>query len=126
MPSVTPRTISTCERGAEREIRTPRPWDSGFRIHAIPGYAISARSDASHAGHISVVQGGMIMRIRLLGLEGSHEVDIPAGSTVGDALEAAGIPPSTVLVLDGTTMIPVSASLSEDITLELIVVSSGG
>ena len=90
-----------------------------FESTAIPGYAISARSDASHAGHISVVQGGMIMRIRLLGLEGSHEVDIPAGSTVGDALEAAGIPPSTVLVLDGTTMIPVSASLSEDITLEL-------
>ena len=104
----------------------PRPWDSGFRIHRNTGLCDLGSRDASHAGHISVVQGGMIMRIRLLGLEGSHEVDIPAGSTVGDALEAAGIPPSTVLVLDGTTMIPVSASLSEDITLELIVVSSGG
>ena len=46
--------------------------------------------------------------------------------TILELLERLGIPPSTVLAVHGETIVPHTSRIESDISLELIVVSSGG
>ena len=46
--------------------------------------------------------------------------------TISELLEKLGIPASTVLAVHGDTIVPHTSRIESDISLELIVVSSGG
>ena len=46
--------------------------------------------------------------------------------TISEVLERLSSPPSTVLAVLGQTIVPHTSVISEDIRLELVVVSSGG
>tara|TARA_B100000945_G_scaffold310977_1_gene303574 strand:- start:180 stop:380 length:201 start_codon:yes stop_codon:yes gene_type:complete len=46
--------------------------------------------------------------------------------TISEILEGLEIPPSTVLAVHGETILPHTALIKEDASLELVVVSSGG
>ena len=66
------------------------------------------------------------MRISFIGSGLDTEVDVAEGSNIKQALVAAGIHPSTVLVSNENVILPHTTILNSDITLELTVVSSGG
>lgn len=46
--------------------------------------------------------------------------------TISEVLEKLEIPPSTVLAVQGQTILPHTSIIKDDATLELVVVSSGG
>ena len=46
--------------------------------------------------------------------------------TISELLERLSIPSSTVLAVHGDTIVPHTSRIESDISLELIVVSSGG
>ncbi len=64
-------------------------------------------------------------------IEVSHDgevipVEYEGPITISDLLEKLGIPASTVLAVHGDTIVPHTSRIESDISLELIVVSSGG
>ena len=46
--------------------------------------------------------------------------------TISEVLEKLEIPPSTVLAVQGQTILPHTSIIKDDAKLELVVVSSGG
>ncbi len=46
--------------------------------------------------------------------------------TINEVLKRLEIPPSTVLAVQGQTILPHTSLIKDDATLELMVVSSGG
>jgi len=46
--------------------------------------------------------------------------------TISEVLEKLEIPPSTVLAVQGQTILPHTSLIKDDSKLELVVVSSGG
>ncbi len=54
------------------------------------------------------------------------EVESSKPITISEVLEKLEIPPSTVLAVQGQTILPHTSIIKDDATLELVVVSSGG
>ena len=54
------------------------------------------------------------------------EVESSKPITINEVLEKLEIPPSTVLAVQGQTILPHTSIIKDDATLELVVVSSGG
>lgn len=54
------------------------------------------------------------------------EVESSKPITISEVLEKLEIPPSTVLAVQGQTILPHTSIIKNDATLELVVVSSGG
>lgn len=66
------------------------------------------------------------MLVRMKGYGHDHSIQLEAGSTIKQALEAVAIHPSTVLVSHEDVVLPHVTILNGDIDLDLIIVSSGG
>jgi len=56
----------------------------------------------------------------------SLEVESSKPITISEVLEKLEIPPSTVLAVQGQTILPHTSIIKDDATLELVIVSSGG
>tara|TARA_Y100001933_G_C18728913_1_gene450768 strand:- start:399 stop:599 length:201 start_codon:yes stop_codon:yes gene_type:complete len=56
----------------------------------------------------------------------SLEVESSKPITISEVLEKLEIPPSTVLAVQGQTILPHTSLIKDDVKLELVVVSSGG
>ena len=54
------------------------------------------------------------------------EVESSKPITISEVLEKLEIPPSTVLAVQGQTILPHTSIIKDDATLEMLVVSSGG
>lgn len=66
------------------------------------------------------------MKIALKGHGHDHVIELEAGSTVKQALQAVGIHPSTVIVSHEDVVLPHTTILNADVSLDLTIVSSGG
>jgi len=66
------------------------------------------------------------MKIALKGHGHDHVIELEAGSTVKQALQAVGIHPSTVIVSHEDVVLPHTTILNADVALDLTIVSSGG
>lgn len=64
--------------------------------------------------------------VRLIGDEGQHEVTLDHGATVRDVLRAVNLLPSLYIVSHETQVLPMSTALSDDVTLEVTRIASGG
>ena len=115
-----------CLIGAERGIRTPESDDSGFRIHRTTGLCDLGLSRALCATVISMMQHLCAVLVRLSGDEGHHEVTLNQGATVRDVLRAANLLPSLYIVSHEAQVLPMSTALSDDVTLEVTRIASGG
>ena len=67
-----------------------------------------------------------MMKIALKGHGHDHVIELEAGSTVKQALQAIGIHPSTVIVSHEDIVLPHTTVLNTDVSLDLTIVSSGG
>ncbi|MDP6562308.1 MAG: hypothetical protein QF377_00880 [Candidatus Thalassarchaeum sp.] len=73
----------------------------------------------------------MTRHARAVRIEINHDgetLSVESGEsiTILELLERLGIPSSTVLAVHGDTIVPHTSRIESDISLELIVVSSGG
>jgi len=73
----------------------------------------------------------MTRHARAVRIEINHDgetlsVESEGPITILELLERLGIPSSTVLAVHGDTIVPHTSLIESDISLELIVVSSGG
>ena len=66
------------------------------------------------------------MRVEIQHEGKSLEVESSKPITINEILEKFEIPPSTVLAVQGHTILPHTSLIKDDATLELVVVSSGG
>ena len=66
------------------------------------------------------------MKIALKGHGHDHVIELEAGSSVKQALQAEGIHPSTVIVSHEDVVLPHTTNLNADVALDLTIVSSGG
>ncbi len=66
------------------------------------------------------------MKIALKGHGHDHVIELEAGSSVKQALQAVGIHPSTVIVSHEDVVLPHTTILNADVALDLTIVSSGG
>ena len=55
-----------------------------------------------------------------------HSVEVDEGATIRDVLDVLDVPPSTVLAIHDGVIVPHDSRITADISIELIVVSSGG
>ena len=104
----------------------PRPMDSGFRIHRNTGLCelgeclLESREDDKRDGERKFMQVTLIV-------DGERiPIEIREGSTINDVLIKANISPSTVLATHEDNILPHHTTISSNVELELIVVSSGG
>ncbi len=67
-----------------------------------------------------------MMKVALKGHGHDVVLELELGSTIRQALDKAGIHPSTVLVSHEEKILPHTTVLNGDVNFELIVVSSGG
>ena len=115
-----------CSNGAERGIRTPESDDSGFRIHRTTGLCDLGLSRTRCATVISMMQHLLAVLVRLSGDEGHHEVTLEKGATVREVLRAVNLLPSLYIVSHEAQVLPMSTALSDDVTLEVTRIASGG
>ena len=66
------------------------------------------------------------MRVEIKHEGESLEMESSKPITISEVLEKLEIPPSTVLAVQGQTILPHTSIIKDDATLELVVVSSGG
>jgi|TARA_B100000530_G_C15667203_1_gene372788 hypothetical protein len=66
------------------------------------------------------------MRVEIQHEGESLEVESSKPITINEVLEKLEIPPSTVLAVQGQTILPHTSLIKDDVKLELVVVSSGG
>ena len=66
------------------------------------------------------------MRVQIQYEGETLEVESSKPITINEVLEKLEIPPSTVLAVQGQTILPHTSLIKDDATLELVVVSSGG
>jgi len=55
-----------------------------------------------------------------------HSVEVDDGATIRKVLELLDVPPSTVLAIHDGVIVPHDSRITSDISIELVVVSSGG
>ena len=55
-----------------------------------------------------------------------HAVEVDDGATIRKVLELLDVPPSTVLAIHDGVIVPHDSRITSDISIELVVVSSGG
>ena len=66
------------------------------------------------------------MRVEIQHEGKSLEVESSKPITINEVLQKLEIPPSTVLAVQGQTILPHTSLIKDDAALELVVVSSGG
>ena len=66
------------------------------------------------------------MRVQIQYEGETLEVESSKPITINEVLQKLEIPPSTVLAVQGQTILPHTSLIKDDATLELVVVSSGG
>ncbi|MDP6639681.1 MAG: hypothetical protein QGH90_06050 [Candidatus Poseidoniaceae archaeon] len=66
------------------------------------------------------------MRVSFLAPTGTIVVDCNPGVSIHDAIKLTEIHPSTVLAVHAGAVIPQNTKITEDVEIELIIVSSGG
>ena len=66
------------------------------------------------------------MRVEIQHEGESLQVESSKPITINEVLEKLEIPPSTVLAVQGQTILPHTSLIKDDAKLELVVVSSGG
>ena len=66
------------------------------------------------------------MRVEIQHEGESLAVESSKPITINEVLEKLEIPPSTVLAVQGKTILPHTSLIKDDAKLELVVVSSGG
>lgn len=69
---------------------------------------------------------GCAMEVRFNDGVGEHLAEVEAGTTVREALVAAGLLPSMVIVSYEGTILPHSTPLNESVELRVTTISSGG
>ena len=104
----------------------PRPMDSGFRIHRNTGLCDLGSGPATCGLEISLTRHGGVVRIEVNHDGEALSVESEGPITISELLGKLGIPSSTVLAVHGDTIVPHTSRIESDISLELIVVSSGG
>ena len=104
----------------------PRPMDSGFRIHRNTGLCDLGSDSATCGLEISLTRHGGVVRIEINHDGEALSVESEGPITISELLEKLDIPSSTVLAVHGDTIVPHTSRIESDISLELIVVSSGG
>ncbi|MBP12523.1 MAG: hypothetical protein CMA71_03165 [Euryarchaeota archaeon] len=67
-----------------------------------------------------------LMQVEVRSPEGVMSVQSEVPISVGDVLDKLGIAHSTVLAVIGDTIIPHTSIISDDVSIELVIVSSGG
>ena len=111
---------------APREDLNPRvQWTVDFESTAIPELAISAQSSTSES-EIRMTGFHGLMQVEVRSAEGVMTVESEVPISVGGVLDKLGIAHSTVLAVVGDTIIPHTSMISDDVSIELVVVSSGG
>ncbi len=104
----------------------PSPRDSGFRIHRNTGLCDLGSVPATCDSVISLTRHPPSMRIEVEHGDEVLVVESEEAITISEVLDRLSIPSSTVLAVLGQTIVPHTSVISEDIRLELVVVSSGG
>ena len=104
----------------------PRPMDSGFRIHRNTGLCDLGSGPATCGLEISLTRHGGVVRIEINHNGEALSVESEGPITISELLEKLGIPSSTVLAVHGDTIVPHTSRIESNVSLELIVVSSGG
>ena len=69
---------------------------------------------------------GRCMKIEVRSGDEIYSVDSYKPISVGSVLDELGIAHSTVLAVIGDTIIPHTSIISDDVSIELVTVSSGG
>ena len=104
----------------------PRPMDSGFRIHRNTGLCDLGSVPATSESEIRVTGSVRSMKIEIRSGDEIYSVDSDKPISVGSVLDNLGIAHSTVLAVIGDTIIPHTSIISDDVSIELVIVSSGG
>ena len=99
----------------------PRPMDSRFRIYRNTGLC-----DLGSVPPISLTRHPVTMRIEVEHGDELLVVESDVQITIREVLKQLEIPSSTVLAVFGDSIVPHTSEISDDIRLELVVVSSGG
>ena len=104
----------------------PRPMDSGFRIHRNTGLCDLGSAPATYESNIRLTRcvRGVRIQVEHDNRSLSLESDVPI--SISQILDRLSIPASTVLAVHGDTIVPHTSIIESDISLELIIVSSGG
>ncbi len=104
----------------------PRPMDSGFRIHRNTGLCDLGSVRPTSESEIRVTGFERCMKIEVRNGDELYSVDSEVPISVGSVLDRLGIAHSTVLAVVGDTIIPHTSIITDDASLELVIVSSGG
>ena len=104
----------------------PRPMDSGFRIHRNTGLCDLGSNPPTSESEIRMTGFHRPMQVEVRSAEGVTTVESDVPISVGGILDKLGIAHSTVLAVVGDTIIPHTSMISDDVSIELVVVSSGG
>ena len=104
----------------------PRPMDSGFQIHRNTGLCDLGRILGSSATVISMAPHHAAMQVRFHGRDHNMEIECDEGTSVREALAAAGVLASTVIVSHDGVVLPHATLLNADVALLVTTVSSGG
>jgi sulfur carrier protein ThiS len=104
----------------------PRPMDSRFRIYRNTGLCDLGSVPPTCDSVISLTRHPVTMRIEVEHGDELLVVESDEPITIRDVLKQLEIPSSTVLAVFGDSIVPHTSEISDDIHLELVVVSSGG
>tara|TARA_B100000941_G_scaffold108379_1_gene75867 strand:+ start:1702 stop:2007 length:306 start_codon:yes stop_codon:yes gene_type:complete len=100
--------------------------DSGFRIHRNTGLCDLGSVLPTCESDIRLTRPPWLVKVEILHEGESLEVESSKPITINEVLEKLEIPPSTVLAVQGKTILPHTSLIKDDAKLELVVVSSGG
>ena len=104
----------------------PSPKDNGFRIHRNTGLCDLGSNFSTYGLVISMSRLDRYMRVEIKHNEELLTFESEKPLSISMILKDLEIPSSTVLAVYNDTIVPHSSIISEDISIELIVVSSGG
>ena len=104
----------------------PRPLDNGFRIHRNTGLCDLGSKSARYGLDLCMSRLDRYMRVEIKHNEELLTFESDKPLSISMILKDLEIPSSTVLAVYNDTIVPHSSIISEDISIELIVVSSGG
>jgi len=100
--------------------------DSGFRIHRNTGLCDLGNTSPTSESEIRVTGFVGYMNIEVKSGDDLFSVDSDVPISVGYVLDKLGIAHSTVLAVIGDTIIPHTSMIHDDVSIELVIVSSGG
>jgi sulfur carrier protein ThiS len=104
----------------------PRPMDSRFRIYRNTGLCDLGSVPPTCDLVISLTRHPETVRIEVEHGDELLVVESNESITIKEVLKQLKIPSSTVLAVFGDSIVPHTSEISNDIHLELIIVSSGG